>query len=341
MKIAYLANRDSANGFYRGVGPMTNLVHRGHEVRSLWGNESGPPVGAVRGVDALHIHRFYEQEALVLAREAKAHGAAVVWDDDDDLGALPKGSTAHRNHGGIRWERRLAGMRRMFELADLVTTPSAVLAGRLREHGAPRVEVVENFVPEHFRAATRRPRTGLTIGWVAAKEHRLEVEQLGIRDALARLLEARPEVRVMTVGVGLGLRSDRYVHVKGASLLELPERIAAFDIGIAPLVDSRFNRGRSNVKLKEYAAAGAMWLASGVGPYVGMGEAQGGALVADGEWADALTLHVVDYKRRSALMGRARAWARHDSMQQAGVVWEKAFRGAIHRARAHRSVMSG
>ena len=40
------------------------------------------------------------------------------------------------------------------------------------------------------------------------------------------------------------------------------------------------NRARSNIKLKEYAAAGACWLASPIGPYVGLGEKQGGRLVA-------------------------------------------------------------
>jgi glycosyltransferase involved in cell wall biosynthesis len=104
-------------------------------------------------------------------------------------------------------------------------------------------------------------------------------------------------------------------------------------IGIAPLIDSAFNRGRSNVKLKEYAAAGAVWLASPVGPYLGMGEDQGGRLVEDDGWYEALDRLVRDHADRAALARRASAWARKQTIEHAGRAWETSFRSAIIRAR--------
>ena len=51
-----------------------------------------------------------------------------------------------------------------------------------------------------------------------------------------------------------------------------PSRVdGRLEAGIAPLADTRFNQSRSNVKLKEYAAGGAMWLVSPVGAYGDMG----------------------------------------------------------------------
>jgi hypothetical protein len=131
MRIAYVADRRSDNGFYRGIGPMTALAQlRGHRVEALSLEDGRPPLAAVRGVDLLHIHRYGEHDAVRLAREAKAHGAAVTWDNDDDMGAVPKGTPGYRRQGGMNWERRLAGMRRIFEISDLVTAPSAVPAER-------------------------------------------------------------------------------------------------------------------------------------------------------------------------------------------------------------------
>src|SRR5207249_1565318 len=70
--------------------------------------------------------------------------------------------------------------------------------------------------------------------------------------------------------------------------LELPHRIGSFDIGLAPLADLPGNRARSDIKVKEYAASGVPWLASPVGPYVQLGEEQGGRLVPDDLWFEAL-----------------------------------------------------
>src|SRR5215218_1740480 len=118
MRIAYLADTTTGNGFYRGTGPMTALAQvRGHDVRAVPINDGDPPLTAVHDVDVLHIHRYGEQGAIRLAREAKAHGAAVAWDNDDDIGSVPKGTPGYRKQGGMQWERRLAGMRKIFEVA--------------------------------------------------------------------------------------------------------------------------------------------------------------------------------------------------------------------------------
>ncbi|HZV73438.1 MAG TPA: glycosyltransferase [Conexibacter sp.] len=335
MRIAYVADPRSGNGFYRGIGPMMALERvRGHQVRAVPINEGSPPLAAVRDVDVLHIHRYGEEGAVGLAREAKAHGAAVVWDNDDDIGSVPKGTPGYRRHGGMMWEKRLAGMRKIFQIADLVTAPSRGLVERLREYGAPHAEVVENQVPDDFVQRSRPPREGVTIGWIAGLEHQLDVERMPIREALQQLLDERPEVRVVSFGLGLGLRSERYRHVDVVPLLELTRAAAAFDVGIAPLTDHPMNRARSNVKLKEYAAAGAAWLASPIGPYVGMGEKQGGRLVSDDEWHAALARLVDKPRERAKLAKRATKWVAGETLSKNARTWEARFEEAIARAGA-------
>lgn len=53
--------------------------------------------------DLLHIHRFADERTLAAARAAKAAGAAVVWDNDDDDATIPRSVAAYRFHGGLRW----------------------------------------------------------------------------------------------------------------------------------------------------------------------------------------------------------------------------------------------
>jgi glycosyltransferase involved in cell wall biosynthesis len=335
MRIAYVADPRSGNGFYRGIGPMTALAQvRGHRVVPLRLEGGRSPLAAVHDVDVLHIHRYGEDAAVRLAREAKAHGAAVAWDNDDDMGSVPKGTPGYRKQGGMMWEKRLAGMRRIFEIADLVTAPSAALVERLREYGAPHAELIENHVPDQFVLRGRPPREGVTIGWIAGLEHQLDVERIPIRDALQRLIDERPEVRVVSFGLGLGLRSERYRHVDVVPLFELTRAAAAFDVGIAPLSGIAMNRARSNVKLKEYAAAGACWLASPIGPYAGLGEKQGGRLVPDGDWFDALARLVDKPRERAKLAKRAGRWVAGETLSKNVGAWESRFEAAIARARA-------
>jgi glycosyltransferase involved in cell wall biosynthesis len=335
MRIAYLADPSTGNGFYRGIGPMTALAQcRGHEVRQLSTTDARPPVAHVRDVDVLHVHRYSDERAQLLVREAKAHGAAVVWDNDDDMGSIPKGTPAYRAFGGMRWERRLAAMKRIFRVADLVTAPSRGLAERLSAAGAARAEVIENHVPDQFVQPERRPHDGVTIGWIAGLEHQIDVEQLPIRAALQRLLDERPDVHVVTFGLGLGLRSERYRTVDNIPLLELCAAAAEFDVGIAPIADIGLNRARSNIKIKEYAAAGAAWLASPIGPYAELGEREGGQLVADADWHEALSRLIDKPRERRKLAKRATKWVAGETLTKNVDVWEKTLADAVERAHA-------
>jgi hypothetical protein len=198
------------------------------------------------------------------------------------------------------------------------------------------VAVIENHLAPGDPDGKRRRRPGIVIGLTAANEHARDMESLRIPHALRAIQRAHPEVQVVALGVDLGLDPARYSHSPSVPIGRLLEIERDFDIALAPLADHPFNHARSNVKLKEYAAAGAAWLASPVGPYVGMGEAQGGLLVEDGDWQEAIEGLVLDFRRRAELAQQGRAWARTQTIRRGGDAWEAAFKAAILRARRER-----
>ena len=336
MRVAFLARPESGNGFYRAVGPMAALAkHRGHRVRALPVERDSPqPPGPLDGLDVLHVHRYSEDRAWRIVRDAKASGVAVVWDNDDNNRATPRGVAYDRVWNGFAGEQRLVRVKRLLRLVDLVTTPSAHLAEVLRHEGAPATEVVPNFVPDAFLHPDRIPHPGVTIGWTAGLEHHADVERLPILPALQRLLDERDDVNVVSIGLRLGLRSDRYFNIRHVPLQSLTRQAAEFDIAIAPLADIEFNRSRSNVKLKEYAAAGVPWLASPIGPYAGMGEKQGGRLVPDDGWHEALVRLIEKPRERRKLAKHGGRWVAGETLSKNVGAWEACLEQAVARARA-------
>jgi glycosyltransferase involved in cell wall biosynthesis len=332
-----VATEQTANGHYRAIVPLQELARRGHKVHwpgdpSFHALQNG---GAPPAWDAFLVQQMHDEEALDVIARARAAGIAIVWDTDDDISAVRRGSEAWHRLGGRRMIRRhfkqtIAAARS----AHLVTTTNEHLAQVYREHGVERVVAVENYLAPRDIGHRRRRHQGVVIGITAAGEHEPDLRKLRFTEMLDTLLERRDGVRVVAVGADLRLRNrHRYTYVRPVEIAELIPTESEFDVALAPLRDTAFNRARSNVKLKEYAAAGAMWLASPVGPFAEMGEEQGGLLVEDGDWLTTLEALLEDDERRRGLAERARAWAEGQTIRAGAARWQAAFRDAVERAR--------
>ena len=333
MRIAFLPDGRTVNAAYRSIGPMRALAARGHEVRELETSRIDGWHDLLRWCDLLHVHRVCDGGSVELVRAAKAYGAAVVWDDDDDVTSAPRGIAEIGGVGGAKGPRRLAARTQMFASVDLATAPSAHLVQRFRAGGAREAQVIENYVIDDF-AFAHNTRGPLRIGWVAGEEHGLDLDHIPIVDALQRLLDVHPQVSVTTVGLKLPLTGERYEHLPAVPLPRLLDQIARFAIGIAPLSPAlAINEARSNVKVKEYAAVGVPWLASPIGPYAGLGGQQGGRLVADDRWFEQLDALVRGDRARRRLAKRASRWGRSQLLSRNVANWERAFERIVGRSR--------
>jgi glycosyltransferase involved in cell wall biosynthesis len=338
VRIAVIAAPNAVGVSYRAI-PVASLAEHGHDVIA------DDATNTIRWqllsqCDVVFVQRFSDEELRRRLVPLQEQGVAIVWDNDDDLTNGPAEAEGSKRNkelskraGALRSQQAKAAMLRMIQLADAVTTPSHVLAAQYREWGARHVEVVDNYLPADYLPGSPAPHDGVTIGWVAGVEHRHDLVHLGLRDTLQRLLEAHPELSVTSIGINLGLASERYRHQVAVQYPDLGSHIAQFDVGIAPLHDIPFNRARSSVKVKEYAAAGVPWLASPIGPYAGLGEKQGGRLVADDRWHDELDRLIRDPRARRKLAKRGRKWAETQTATRNRRAWEQALQTAVERRR--------
>ncbi|HVE68928.1 MAG TPA: hypothetical protein VNB64_10145 [Solirubrobacteraceae bacterium] len=324
MRLGVLFEPNSA-AFYRALEPMSAMERRGHEV--LWADEEGRmPAGRLATCDVVHVYRCADDPTRRLLGELSRAGIAVTYDNDDDFTGVPRESPDYPKVGGAKGRRIHAMTVEAARLARVFTTTTGVLADKYRASGVERVEVI----PNHVMHGVERPRSrhdGLVIGWVGGIDHRADTARIPIADVLRRIVERHPDVRVECIGVDLALGAA-YRHDAFVPFLDLPARIGGFDVGIAPLADLPGNRTRSDIKVKEYAASGVPWLASPVGPYAALGEEQGGRLVGDDGWFDALERIVTSRRDRRRLARKGRSWAKRQTTEAVAGRWEQVFREA-------------
>ncbi|MGN6189967.1 MAG: hypothetical protein ACTHOE_13825 [Conexibacter sp.] len=336
MRLGAVA-QEGANGYYRLLLPLMAMRERGHEVvHVVQEYKRVIDIQPLIGCDFVHIHRpaiLYDEGDVVT--RLLDRGIAVGFDEDDNVVDMPQGLEERTDQP---W---LPRARRNFELllehvgrVDLVTTPSDHLADRFEGAGAQNVHVVDNYLPGAFSRVAPQGHDGFVIGWHAGREHLVDVDRLGLVETLERVLDAHPDARVETINIELGMQHPRYRCEEAVPIEQLTQRLSDFDIGIVPLADIPFNRGRSNVKAREYAAAGVPWLASPVGSYGHLGAAQGGRLVGDDRWYEAIDDLIRARRDRRKLAKAAKAWAKDETIWNMAPVWERLFRDAVASRRA-------
>lgn len=296
---------------YRLFLPLGAMQQRRHEI--VLPNMNTGFIGRreLLSCDVAVVLRCHDPASRKLLREARDQGVGIIWDVDDDIRNGPYGN---QERGSVRVRQQIfQNTVKAARLADVVITSTDALRDLYASAGIKRIEVLENYlVPGAVGTVRRRPgRDGgpIVIGWVAGREHASDARTLAIANTLARIQQEHPRVHVECIGVDLRLGS-RYTHTVGVPFTELLARTARWDIALAPIAETTFNAARSNVKVKEYAAACVPWLASSRGPYARLGEEQGGRLVDDDRWYEAIDALVRDPDARERLGRAGRSWAK-------------------------------
>jgi glycosyltransferase involved in cell wall biosynthesis len=189
-------------------------------------------------------------EATLLA------GRKLVIDFDDAQHLYYKDSTLRRLLGGNKIERL---MRR----ADAVVVGSPAMAEVARSAGAKSVRLVYSAVDTKAFPPIRVKPERFTVGWIGTPMTANQSLHL-IREPLARFLSER-QARAVFIGMDKSqfpdLPGDRIAWSEAAEREALPQ----LSVGLCPLDDSPWTRGKSGYKIIQYMAAGKPALASPVG----------------------------------------------------------------------------
>lgn len=305
MKLTAIRVNSGAVGAYRVSHPFEALRRMGHEVSVITAKREGDRVSNLDLMgDVLVIQRQADPDVYRLVDSLPADKRPkVVYELDDNPWNLHSWDPTHQSLGasyGLKVQRMIAA-------ADAVTCSTPTLAAVVRKH-APNVPVwvVPNAIDYGIRqwdGWLDRTDFGLNdktvIGWSGSVHHGRDGQVM--LPALNDVLKQNPHC-VFAMQSDRKLALDWFRHLPKEQVRYIdpmqfdlhPLAFTLFDINLAPLEATEFNRCKSDLKLIEGGAQGVPYVASNIAPYAEFHRqsgAIGGYLAAsEGGWREGLNL---------------------------------------------------
>ena len=252
----------------------------------------------------------------------------IVYDFDDAV-FLPNTSAANRFLSGLKYPHKIDTI---VSKSTIVVAGNQYLAEYARRHNSrvtviPTVVDTDLFVP---RRAARAAGDPLVVGWIGTPTTARYLQ--AIAPVLARV-HREHSFRLRVAGAGRPIACD---GVSVANLAwELRDEVALFttcDIGVYPMSDDEWARGKCGLKAIQFMACGVPVVASAVGVNTEIIEdgVNGFLAASEGEWIDKLTRLAADpaLRRRLGEAGRATIEERYSlsgSAPRMAAVWREAL----------------
>lgn len=357
MKILFVLDSpyswESGIWFHRNHLPSIGLQARGHGVKFM--SVGGiTPKDLLEYPDTVIFGRTYHpgSNPLELLREWKNMGKRVLYDIDDDFWSVnpDNPSSLVSNAYKDQYED-------FIRECDAVITPSEVLKTKIQKLvKGKKVFICPNAIYYDFYQERRRQHDQLIIGYAGAASHWKDLAIIG--DVIGDLQKKHSFLFVLYGMTGSPLEGEMYKYsrilyqglqpekapylqsaldwyekIKGLDLVHIPFyppelhpyklQDADLDIGLAPLYDCDFNKGKSCIKFYEYAAVGTVTLASDILPY--SKEVNYCAKNTYKDWYKKLERLIVDKKFRGSLLAKQQKWVKDNrSLDKMALEWELA-----------------
>lgn len=181
----------------------------------------------------------------------------IIYDFDDSI--------MYNQSGNGSEGKRFSRFRKTVAIADCIIAGNRYLASQVDDKNKDKVKVVPTVVDvsKYTVKDYTKPSSKVTIGWIGTKSTTRYLEP--IVTVLNSLVVDYPEMEVKIItDIEPQLDIKRLSFEKWQKNTE-QEQIAGFDIGIMPLCDNNWTRGKCAFKIIQYMAAAVPVVCSPVG----------------------------------------------------------------------------
>ncbi len=229
-------------------------------------------------------------------RLLRRHSRVLGYDFDD---ALVYRDRAAKGFSSLS---RRVKFRAITRAADFITAGNDYLTGLCDPNGPPTF-VVPTPVDTSRYVPADRGEGPVRIGWVGSASTLGYLEDM--IPTLERVHAARPATRLVVVSDAFPAPAPSFMRAVNWHEDTEAAEVASFDIGIMPLPDNPWTRGKCGFKLLLYGACAAASVASPVGVNTEIiVEGETGLLASTPqEWQESL-VKLIDDRARRRLMGR-------------------------------------
>jgi len=304
MRVAFLVHGPEVSGCrYRVLQYLPYLKDQGVEASvCFYGSAGLSRFGFYRTLDrydAVYLHRklFSPLEFWYVRKKARK----LVFDFDDALMYRSSGSkNPHSVSRRLKFSRTVKGV-------DWVVAGNEFLKSETLPY-QPNVSVVPTSIDlsRYGLKGASREDEGVIVGWMGSASTLKYLSHL--MPALERVAQRCPQVRLKIV-------CDRFLESSLLRVIKKPwsseEEITdlqSFDIGIMPLSDDPWSRGKCALKIIQYFGVGVPVVCSPVGMNRDIVEdgVNGFWASKEGEWEDRLVrlVEAKDLRREMGLQGR-------------------------------------
>jgi O-antigen biosynthesis protein len=266
--------RMSSSAYIRLIQPLTSDLEDGSVDLSVIDPESLEDIERheLVVVSRTALSNIADAESLIARTDG---GARLAVDIDDAFHLMDESHPQFDEYRGP-----ITTLTRLLDAAAMVWCSTDALRDSLDPSHSKKATVVPNTIDprlwRRYRKGLHSARSGgrLELLYMGTSTHAPDLEM--ILPSLERLASEHPEAFRLTV-IGLiqtGPDPSWIRRIPTPYRSEYPhfarwlrDQAGEFDVGIAPLVDSVFNRLKSDIKVLEYTALGLPSIASSVGPY--------------------------------------------------------------------------
>jgi glycosyltransferase involved in cell wall biosynthesis len=232
----------------------------------------------------------------------------VIFDFDDSIFMLPSWASAEK--GGRENTEMETKINYLISRSSQVIVSNEFLRGRVASLN-PHVCVLPTPVDTTYYRPVERGRNGnspISIGWVGTSGNLFYLKQ--IMGVFERLWEEKFNFKLLIIcnvpdqDYGVDMSRD-YIEFRKWKLRDEVKNFDAIDIGIMPLTDDDWTRGKAGFKILQYMASGIPVIASPVGvnsDIVRHGK-NGFLAQTEEEWVGALK-ELIENKKLREIMGR-------------------------------------